>query len=845
MGLKATATFFSSRAPPPPFSCSPRERSFLRHKNTHHSDRQGAISAALEAAQRVSSSPALAALGVEAVAASASAVAAASSDGDGSAGASSVSSASAAASAAAATASASRAAFAALPPNRRRASCRGRPLEARLADLEAAAVESATAASRAAAPFEWADGPLTKAMRLGAALLIDEINLADDAVLERLNSVLEPGRTLTLAEKGSGGAGGGGGGSGNDSSDATNTRHSVFGAEVVVAAPSFRVLATMNPGGDYGKRELSPALANRFTTIWAPPPEAEAELRAMVAARIPNESAAGSSSSSAAAPLLAFWRAHVAASDRLGVAPPPLRDLLAAARLANDLLGPRGGGAPSPPSAPPAFSAAEAVAHAVHASLLDGASVCAAGGGGGNGEGSAAAELAREGARALARALGGGPPAAAAAAAADFSSPAAAAVPALSPDARHWGVPPFLLPVGELPLPRCHRFDFSAPAVSRNARRLLRALAAGRPVLVEGPPGVGKTALVSAVAAAAGRRLVRINLSEQTDVSDLLGADLPVGKARKREEEGRRDGAGEGEGAEAMEAPMEVEGAAAAAAAAAAGDEPSAPSSSSSASAAFAWVDGPLLSALKNGDWVLLDELNLAGQSVLEGLNAILDHRREVFLPELGRTVVAAPGFALFGAQNAAADGGGRRCLPRSFVSRFTRVRAEALREEDMRSVVRALHPRLPAALVSRMTAAVARLAEAAVGIGGENALAGPGRPWEFNLRDLMRWCDLVVADVGGKGGDDDERYVFCFFRPQKKTQKRKKRRPHSRASPFTTVGGPNLRVAEIELAPRGSASFYTLGLPPEWSIFMGWAFLSSFKRQPRLPRSKHFPFRR
>lgn len=40
--------------------------------------------------------------------------------------------------------------------------------------------------------------------------------------------------------------------------------------------------------------------------------------------------------------------------------------------------------------------------------------------------------------------------------------------------------------------------------------------------------------------------------------------------------------------------------------------------------------DGPLLAAIKAGDWVLLDELNLAGQSVLEGLNAVLDHRAEV-----------------------------------------------------------------------------------------------------------------------------------------------------------------------------------------------------------------------
>ncbi len=32
----------------------------------------------------------------------------------------------------------------------------------------------------------------------------------------------------------------------------------------------FIVLATMNPGGDFGKRELSPALRSRFTEIWVP-----------------------------------------------------------------------------------------------------------------------------------------------------------------------------------------------------------------------------------------------------------------------------------------------------------------------------------------------------------------------------------------------------------------------------------------------------------------------------------------------------------------------------------------------------------------------------------------------
>jgi len=37
---------------------------------------------------------------------------------------------------------------------------------------------------------------------------------------------------------------------------------------VITADEKFMFISTMNPGGDYGKKELSPALRNRFTEIW-------------------------------------------------------------------------------------------------------------------------------------------------------------------------------------------------------------------------------------------------------------------------------------------------------------------------------------------------------------------------------------------------------------------------------------------------------------------------------------------------------------------------------------------------------------------------------------------------
>lgn len=109
-------------------------------------------------------------------------------------------------------------------------------------------------------------------------------------------SVLETERSLVLAEKGSG-----------DNDD----------VELIRAAAGFRLVATMNPGGDFGKKEvrkrlvhtpsrgrggvwtacslrtscgrvwllrvcvsgqLSPALRNRFTEIWCPQSNSRSDL---------------------------------------------------------------------------------------------------------------------------------------------------------------------------------------------------------------------------------------------------------------------------------------------------------------------------------------------------------------------------------------------------------------------------------------------------------------------------------------------------------------------------------------------------------------------------------------
>lgn len=95
--------------------------------------------------------------------------------------------------------------------------------------------------------WRWKDGRLPAAMKLGAILLLDEINLAASGVVERLNSVLERPSFLGVSE---------------------------HLGEQVEAAPGFFLAATCNPMSYEGRQELSPALSGRFTGLRVDRPDA-------------------------------------------------------------------------------------------------------------------------------------------------------------------------------------------------------------------------------------------------------------------------------------------------------------------------------------------------------------------------------------------------------------------------------------------------------------------------------------------------------------------------------------------------------------------------------------------
>ena len=138
-------------------------------------------------------------------------------------------------------------------------------------------------------------------------------------------------------------------------------------------------------------------------------------------------------------------------------------------------------------------------------------------------------------------------------------------------------------------------------------------------------------------------------------------------------------------------------------------------------------------------------QLNLAPQAVLEGLNGIFDHRSEVFVPELCRKFqVDHVRTKIFACQNPQHEGGGRKGLPKSFLNRFTQVHVSDLQVEDLKLILRELRiPDIPEVVLDKMMNFHQKVCDEIL---RSRKWGFHGHPWEFNLRDLQRWCQLIVS---------------------------------------------------------------------------------------------------
>ncbi|XP_055612031.1 midasin [Uranotaenia lowii] len=536
--------------------------------------------------------------------------------------------------------------------------------------------------------FEWSDGPLVLSMQEGGFFLADEISLAEDSVLERLNCVLEPERTLLLAEKGG-----------------VSTEGSEF---VITATEGFQFLATMNPGGDFGKKELSPALRNRLTEIWCRPTDSKEDLIRIAEHSLRQGLGKQHNVSKLAQVIIDVVFLLKSKVDKLNFS---IRDVLAwvtfICKNSSNI------------------SLAESLIYGLETVFLDALELLPY-------ETLDEIVVLRKDILSALKLL------IKTHLAIDNYSLSKGTSVEFSKD--KFGIVPFYIETNSKRRSQKTEFMFSAPTTQNNLFRLLSALSLDKAILLEGPPGVGKTSLVENLAKATGYDIVRINLCEHTDLADLFGTDLPADEQFLEEKE-----------------------------------------SPNSQLGSFVWRDGPLLAALKaKNTWILLDELNLAPQSVLEGLNAILDHRGEVYIAELNKTFKLGQQTRIFAAQNPLRQGGGRKGLPQSFLNRFTKVYLRKLERSDLLHVVNGKYnqqfERLGRELIQDLGRKFGKdisyfealgssedasikfdLAENMVKFSEhlEQGIANlefgyKGGPFEANLRDILRWCDLLFNEQTG-----------------------------------------------------------------------------------------------
>ncbi|NXE72930.1 MDN1 protein, partial [Cochlearius cochlearius] len=566
--------------------------------------------------------------------------------------------------------------------------------------------------------FEWCDGPLVLAMKEEGFFLLDEISLADDSVLERLNSVLEAEKTLVLAEKG-----------GQDDGDNE--------VELLVAGKKFRILATMNPGGDFGKKELSPALRNRFTEIWCPQSNGRDDLIQIVKHNLhPGLSLGGINHQGAdiAELMMDFveWLTNQEFGRQCILS---VRDVLSWVNFMNVMVVEDEESNSAKEYSLLYISPIMSFIHAACLVYIDGI---------GSGTTSCSADTALSArekcltflCEKMSQFLE----------LADYQKNELKIYDRTKEKEFVWmdnfmGIHPFFIPRGKRLCPVLQRnsitdYALNAGTTAVNAQRLLRALQLNKPILLEGSPGVGKTSLVAALAKASGNSLVRINLSEQTDVTDLFGTDLPV--------EG-------GKGGE------------------------------------FAWRDGPLLAALKAGHWIVLDEVNsseeefhFASISYPATTGLFMDH--------------VASAFKHMHAQS----------------SLLGNVHSNYCRVQNLK-------------FFSCFIFCFSCFFQIDKEVMTEKKWGQKGGPWEFNLRDLFRWCQLMLVDQS-PGCYDPGQHVFLVYGERMRTREDKE----TVISIFRDIFGQEANVY------TGTREFH---ITP-YNVQIGYSVLSRGNYIPRPGRS-------
>ena len=251
------------------------------------------------------------------------------------------------------------------------------------------------------------------------------------------------------------------------------------------------------------------------------------------------------------------------------------------------------------------------------------------------------------------------------------------------------------------------------PTVVINMSCAFAVLATGSPLLMEGPPGVGKTALVSQLAKLFGADVERINCSGSMTKEQLFGGIVP------RIVKGKRT---------------------------------------------FEFEDGNLVRAIrrhadKPPRFILLDEINLAPCGVLDAIAPLLErHATEFTVPGSGESLPLRD-VRVFATMNPSSIGGNRSQLPRSILGMFSKFVLDGYSEDEERRIALDLFASrglaVPAVGDASMMALPLKLLQELFDIQRDiveqmrmRAIGSSQSDGGFNLRDLMKLCSVFYGNL-------------------------------------------------------------------------------------------------
>jgi nitric oxide reductase NorQ protein len=145
---------------------------------------------------------------------------------------------------------------------------------------------------------------------------------------------------------------------------------------------------------------------------------------------------------------------------------------------------------------------------------------------------------------------------------------------------------------------KIHKYVPSAPSIIHDA---VVALSMGKNVLLEGPTGSGKTTFAEYLSYLFTKPMRQINCSVDLDAEALLGFKTLAYHGDKQ---------------------------------------------------IIDYIEGPVVKAMTAGEFLYIDEINMAKPDTLPILNGVLDYRRKITNPFTTQVISAKPGFSVIGAIN-------------------------------------------------------------------------------------------------------------------------------------------------------------------------------------------------